>query len=75
MDQDPKQLIKLAHTKMPFGKYEGRYLIELPEYYVVWYHNKGFPEGKLGDMLKQVYELKLNGLEDLIRTIQKKYPL
>ena len=67
-------LIKLAHTKMPYGKYEGRYLIDLPEYYVVWYHNKGFPKGKLGDMLKQVYELKLNGLEDLIRNIQRQYP-
>jgi len=72
---DKEFLIKLAHTKMPYGKYQGRFLIDLPEYYVVWYHNKGFPEGKLGDMLKQVYELKLNGLEDLIRTIQKKYPL
>ncbi|MCL4122423.1 UNVERIFIED_CONTAM: hypothetical protein GTU68_044504 [Idotea baltica] len=59
---------------MPFGKYKDRYLIDLPEYYVVWYNNKGFPKGKLGDMLKQVYELKLNGLEDLIRNIQRKYP-
>jgi len=73
---DPQQqlLIKLAHTKMPFGKYEGRYLIELPEYYVVWYHNKGFPKGQLGDQLKLVYELKLNGLENLIRNIQRQYP-
>jgi hypothetical protein len=68
-------LIKLAHTKMPYGKYEGRYLIDLPEYYIVWYHNKGFPKGKLGDMLTQVYELKLNGLEYLIRDIKKRYPL
>ena len=75
MDQPSKDfLIKLAHTKMPYGKYEGRYLIYLPEYYVVWYHNKGFPKGKLGDMLNQVYELKLNGLEDLIRNIQRRYP-
>lgn len=59
---------------MPYGKYQGRYLIDLPEYYVVWYNNKGFPKGKLGDMLKQVYELKLNGLEDLIRNIQRRYP-
>ena len=59
---------------MPYGKYEGRYLIDLPEYYVVWYNNKGFPKGKLGDMLRQVYELKLNGLEDLIRNIQRRYP-
>ena len=68
-------LIKLAHTKMPYGKYEGRYLIDLPEYYIVWCHNKGFPKGKLGDMLTQVYELKLNGLEYLIRDIKERYPL
>ncbi len=59
---------------MPYGKYQGRYLIDLPEYYVVWYNNKGFPKGKLGDMLRQVYELKLNGLEDLIRNIQRQFP-
>jgi len=70
---DPQFLIKLANTKMPYGKYEGRYLIDLPEYYIVWYHNKGFPKGKLGDMLTQVYELKVNGLEYLIRDIQKRY--
>lgn len=74
MTPDKDFLIKLAHTKMPFGKYKDRYLIDLPEYYVVWYHNKGFPEGKLGDMLKQVYELKLNGLEDLIWNIKRQYP-
>ncbi|WP_040251313.1 DUF3820 family protein [Psychroserpens mesophilus] len=74
LQPDQQFLIKLAHTKMPYGKYEGRYLIDLPEYYIVWYHNKGFPKGKLGDMLTQVYELKLNGLEDLIRNIQKRYP-
>ena len=74
LQPDRNFLIKLAHTKMPYGKYEGRYLIDLPEYYVVWYHNKGFPKGKLGDMLTQVYELKLNGLENLIKDIQKRYP-
>lgn len=73
---EPNQqfLIKLAHTKMPYGKYEGRYLIDLPEYYVVWYHNKGFPKGKLGDMLQQVYELKINGLEYLIRDLKERFP-
>ncbi|MDG5492407.1 DUF3820 family protein [Psychroserpens sp. SPM9] len=74
LQPDKNFLIKLAHTKMPFGKYEGRYLIDLPEYYIVWYHNKGFPKGALGAMLTQVYELKLNGLEYLIRDIQKRYP-
>ncbi|WP_242157874.1 DUF3820 family protein [Aestuariivivens sediminis] len=66
-------LIELAHTKMPFDKYKGRYLIDLPEYYVIWFHNTGFPKGKLGDMLKEVYELKLNGLDNLVRTIQSQY--
>jgi len=74
MEPDKKLLIKLAHTKMPFGKYEGRFLIDLPEYYVVWYHNKGFPNGELGQQLALVYELKLNGLEELIRNIKKQYP-
>ena len=73
MLQDKQFLIDLANTKMPYGKYQGRYLIDLPEYYVVWYHTKGFPKDKLGLMLGLVYELKLNGLEYLIRKIQKKY--
>lgn len=64
-------LIKLANTKMPFGKYKGRDLINLPEHYIVWYHNKGFPKGQLGEMLQLVYELQLNGLEDLVRNIKK----
>ncbi|WP_066224814.1 DUF3820 family protein [Formosa haliotis] len=75
MDQlNGEILIELAYTKMPFGKYKDRFLIDLPEYYVVWYNSKGFPKGKLGDQLRMVYELKLNGLEDLIRNIKKKYP-
>jgi uncharacterized protein len=68
-------LIKLAHAKMPFGKFEGRYLIDLPEYYLVWYKNKGFPTGLLGQQMQQVYELQLNGLEDLVRNIRKQYPI
>ena len=74
IEPDKKFLIKLAHTKMPYGKYEGRFLIDLPEYYVVWYHNKGFPKGQLGLMLASVDELKLNGLENLIRNIKQRYP-
>jgi uncharacterized protein len=71
-DSKSKQfLIKLAKTKMPYGKYKGRFMIDLPEYYIVWYRNKGFPKGQIGEMLATVYELKLNGLEDLVRNIQK----
>lgn len=70
MEQNHQILIDLAKTKMPYGKYKGVFLIDLPENYVVWYYNKGFPKGKLGNMLGLVYELKLNGLEDIIRKIQ-----
>jgi uncharacterized protein (DUF3820 family) len=74
--QDQQQfLLKLAHAKMPFGKYEGRYLIDLPEHYIVWYKTKGFPAGLLGKQLEQVYELKLNGLEDLVRNIRRQNPI
>lgn len=73
MDKNQQKLIDLAHTKMPFGKYEGYFLIDIPEYYIVWYRNKGFPNGTLGEQLQLVYELKLNGLEDIIRTIRRKY--
>lgn len=63
-------LEKLANTKMPYGKFKGKHLIDLPEHYIVWYNNKGFPKGKLGDQLRLVYELQLNGLEDLVRRLK-----
>ncbi|WP_130733621.1 DUF3820 family protein [Flavobacterium sp. J27] len=69
-----EQLIKLAHATMPFGKYKDRFLIDLPEYYIVWYANKGFPKGQLGEQLQLVYELKLNGLEEMIRNIRRNFP-
>lgn len=62
---DSTLLLELTRTRMPFGKYEGRRLIDLPERYLVWFAGKGFPEGKLGRMLQEVYEIKLNGLESL----------
>ncbi|WP_163340541.1 DUF3820 family protein [Desulfopila sp. IMCC35008] len=58
-------LLELSRTRMPFGKYKDRLLIDLPEPYVVWFAGKGFPKGKLGDMLRTVYEIKVNGLEYL----------
>ena len=69
---DPNYLVKLANMKMPFGKYQDRYLIDLPEYYVVWYKQKGFPAGTLGEQLSTIYEIKLNGLEHLVRPLMRK---
>ena len=62
---DPQQLLDLAEARMPFGKYQGRLLIDLPEPYVVWFAQQGFPNGKLGDLLRTIYEIKVNGLEYL----------
>lgn len=65
-DNPNKELIELANLRMPYGKYKGRLLVEIPEPYYVWYSQKGFPEGKLGHMLALMYEIKINGLEKLI---------
>lgn len=62
-------LLKLATAKMPFGKYAGSRLVDLPEPYVVWFSKQGFPEGELGDLLRAVYEIKVNGLEYLFDRI------
>ena len=62
---DPKALLELADARMPFGKYAGRLLIDLPEPYVVWFKQKGFPNGKLGTQLETIYVIKANGLEHL----------
>lgn len=64
-----KNLVKLLQTKMPYGKYKGRLIIDLPEPYLSWYNSKGFPKGKMGEMLQAMYEIKLNGLEVMLRKI------
>lgn len=69
MTPDEQALVDLANTKMPFGKYAGRYLVELPETYVLWFKGKGYPAGKLGDQLRAIEEIKTNGLEDLLRPL------
>lgn len=66
---DPEMLRKLANVRMPFGKYAGRRLIELPEPYVCWFARKGFPRGALGEQLRLLHVVKENGLEHLIRPL------
>ena len=67
---DPTMLLKVARTPMPFGKYQGVLLVDLPEPYVVWFHQEGFPKGELGEMLGLVYEIKVNGLEYLCEPLK-----
>jgi uncharacterized protein (DUF3820 family) len=68
---EPSILIDLVNVKMPFGKYKNVLLCDIPEYYLVWYHSKGFPAGKLGIQLQTMYEIKLNGLEYLLEPLKK----
>ena len=68
---DPEFMRELVHARMPFGKYSGRPLLSLPEPYVVWFKQKGFPAGKLGQQMETVYEIKLNGLEFLFADLTK----
>lgn len=68
---NPNLLTDLVTMKMPFGKYKDRLLCDLPETYLVWFHSKGFPPGKLGELLGTMYEIRLNGLEYLLQPIRK----
>lgn len=70
---DHEQLLELAEMKMPFGKYAGTLLVDLPEPYVIWFAQKGFPQGKLGRMLAIVYEIKVNGLEYLFDPLKNSH--
>jgi uncharacterized protein (DUF3820 family) len=67
--RDQEFLLKLARTRMPFGKYEGTLLVNLPEPYVVWFSREGFPDGELGQMLAIMHEVKVNGLEYLFKPL------
>lgn len=70
---DPQLLLQLVTMKMPFGKYKGRLLFELPVSYLEWFNRKGFPQGKLGILLQVLYEIKLNGLEYLLHEIRQQH--
>ncbi len=71
MHPDSQLLLQLVEMKMPFGKYKGTLLCNLPVSYLEWFNRKGFPDGKLGMLLRTIYEIKLNGLEDLLDPIRK----
>ncbi|SES96958.1 DUF3820 family protein [Thalassotalea agarivorans] len=71
MIDDKAALVAAINQTMPFGKYAGRKLLTLPEPYLVWFHSNGFPPGKLGEQLALIYEVKLNGLEGMLRPLLK----
>ena len=71
MQMNPEILNELVSMRMPFGKYKGKLVCDLPEFYLVWYESNGFPQGKIGILLATMYEIKLNGLEYLLKPLRK----
>lgn len=69
---DKQDLLKLANQAMPFGKYQGKVLIDLPEEYLLWFAKKGFPKGELGRLMQLALEIRINGLEGVIRPLKGK---
>ncbi|KAA3618810.1 MAG: hypothetical protein DWQ05_06375 [Calditrichaeota bacterium] len=66
---NPKILEKLITTPMPFGKYKGRFIYQLPAGYLEWFGREGFPSGELGMLLSTINEIKQNGLEELLKPL------
>jgi uncharacterized protein len=64
-------LEELANARMPFGRFKDRYLIDLPDAYLVWFRQRGFPKGSLGTMLEAAYEIRMNGLEAMVRELRR----
>lgn len=70
MDLDKQHLVKLANMKMPFGKYQGRVLLDLPEEYLLWFAKKGFPQGELGFLLQLMLDIRINGVESVLQPLR-----
>ncbi len=68
---DPEFLKALVTTKMPFGKYKGQLIADLPSAYLGWFMRQGMPKGKLGVLLITMYEIDINGLRQLLEPFRK----
>lgn len=69
---NPNILYDIVKTEMPFGKYKGTLICNLPVFYLEWFAKQGFPQGNLGMLLSTIYEIKSNGLEQLLEPLKKK---
>ena len=70
---DPSILIDMVNWRMPFGRFKGRLICDLPIEYLLWMKQRGFPEGRLGELMANVCEMKYNDLYDLISNLKRKY--
>ena len=70
----PEILKEICETEMPFGKHKGLLIVDLPINYLEWFQRQGMPAGKLGMQLSTIYEIKMNGLMDLLTPLRGKIP-
>ena len=68
---DPEQLQRLLTVEMPYGKYKGRVLADLPGNYLNWFAREGFPTGDLGRLLALMHEIDHNGLSGLLEPLRR----
>jgi uncharacterized protein len=68
---DKTDLIRLVSVTIPFGKFQGRVIMDLPEEYLLWFQRKGFPDGDLGQLMALALDIKVNGLEDILMPLRK----
>ena len=68
----PKDLQRLVTTQMPFGKYQGRLIADLPGQYLNWFAREGFPKSDLGRLLELMHEIDHNGLIDVLTPLRSK---
>ncbi|AZY49808.1 DUF3820 family protein [Bordetella avium] len=71
---NPELLDLLVRREMPFGKYEGRLIADLPGHYLTWFARNGFPKGEIGRLLALMHELDHNGLRPLLDPLRKPRP-
>jgi len=69
LDMLSEEVLAAAALPMPFGRFKGTPLLDLPEPYVVWFKQQGYPSGHLGRQMALIYEIKANGLEKLLRPV------
>ncbi|MCY0964151.1 DUF3820 family protein [Parathalassolituus penaei] len=67
---DKTDLVRLISVTMPFGKFQGRVIMDLPEEYLLWFRHKGFPDGELGQLMALALEIRINGLEDILTPLR-----
>ena len=70
----PEILKEICETEMPFGKHKGTLLVDLPINYLEWFQRQGMPAGKLGMQLSTIYEIKMNGLMELLTPLRGRIP-